>query len=149
MNWFFGGDAPQPQSNPNINDSIEGNIRDWAEGTVRIPNGGSDGIDGYGSIALTQDVLVDDTPVFWTLPYTGGSIMETVGAQCFKFVQASNKGMDAEKDRKNDDELKLSTVYVMGEKYLNVNLFTPGGIEHARVLGLVHLRKAMGVECCL
>ena len=137
INWSFGYDAPKRQDGAKVDKSIEYNIADWSEGTVRITTSRRDTLDGYGSITLSEDDKVNDIPLFWGLSFAGGTIMESVAGQCLKFTQASDgKGME---DHKEDtiDEMNLSTILYMGEKYINVNLSTPGGIWTAQTLGLV------------
>jgi len=136
INWSFGYDAPKRQDGAKVDKNIEYNIADWSEGTVRITTARRDTLDGYGSITLSEDDKVNDVPVFWGLSFAGGSIMESVAGQCLKFTQASDgKGME---DHNEDiDEMNLSTILYMGEKYTNVNLSTPGGIWSAQNLGLV------------
>jgi len=136
INWSFGYDAPKRQDGAKVDKSIEYNIADWSEGTVRITTSRRDTLDGYGSITLSEDDKVNDIPLFWGLSFAGGSIMESVAGQCLKFTQASDgKGME---DHEEDiDEMNLSTILYMGEKYINVNLSTPGGIWSAQTLGLV------------
>ena len=133
VDWTFGSDAPKPQVGASIDDSLNYNIADWADGTVRIPSGSNGlSIDGYGNVALSEAVKYKDVPFFWGLPFAGGAIMENVAGQCLKLVQASEKKEGIE----DGDDLNLLTVYVMGEKYLNVDMSTPEGIEQARAKAL-------------
>ena len=134
VDWKFGMDAPKPQLGASVDDSLEYNIADWADGTVRLPSGSNGlSIDGYGNVALSEAVKYKDVPFFWGLPFSGGAIMENVAGQCLKLVQASDGNKEGMED---GDDLNLSTVYVMGEKYLNVDMSSPEGIEQARAKAL-------------
>lgn len=131
LNNCTGSDAPKPQVGASIEYSVENNIADWAHGTSRVFSEAS--LDGFGSVALSETVMFKDVPLFWGLPYAGGSIMESVFGQCLNFVQASDgKGMV---DGRGND-LHLSTVMIMGKKYLNVDLSHQVGIERASALAL-------------
>lgn len=129
IDWNFGRDAPPPIAGAAVDGLIENNIADWARDTSRVSTAA--GLDGYGSVALSDVVLFKDVPFFWGLPFAGGSIIEIALGQCMGLVQASDgKGMEEGK------ELRLSTVYFMGRKYLNVDLSTAEGVERARALAL-------------
>mmetsp|Transcript_3474 Transcript_3474/g.7660 ORF Transcript_3474/g.7660 Transcript_3474/m.7660 type:complete len:673 (-) Transcript_3474:154-2172(-) len=131
LDWTFGSDAPKPIAGAAINYSVEYRIADWAHGTSRVPPTAS--IDGFGSVALLDTVMFKDVPLFWGLPFAGGSIMESVLGQCMNLVQASDgKGIQ---DGRGGD-LHLSTIMIMGKKYLNVDLSTQEGIERASALAL-------------
>ncbi|KAL9182610.1 hypothetical protein ACHAXT_013262 [Thalassiosira profunda] len=128
--WTFGSDAPKPLEGAVIDHSLELNIADWARGTVRIPTNA--GLDGYGSVALSETVMFTDVPFFWGLPFSGGSILESVFGQCLGLVQASDgKGLE-----EGANGMHLSTSFAIGRKYLNVDLSTPEGIEKAGALEL-------------
>ncbi|KAL3785518.1 hypothetical protein ACHAW5_005272 [Stephanodiscus triporus] len=141
VDWKFGDDAPGPVPGSAVPTSIHENLADWAAGTVRVP--ASVEMDGYGSVTMEENVRRVDVPLFWGLPYAGGSIVEGAVGSCLGLVQASD-GRGLEDDDEGGsagaadtrDDLRLSTVMIMGKKYLNVDLSTPGGIARASVLRL-------------
>ena len=91
---YIGRDAPKPLAGASIDQSVENNIADWARGTSRIP--AISGMDGYGSVALSETVMFKDVPLFWGLPFAGGDIMESILGQCLGLVQASGGGVGGE-----------------------------------------------------
>ncbi|KAL7553717.1 hypothetical protein ACHAWF_017181 [Thalassiosira exigua] len=125
IDWAFGSDAPKPNAGASIDRSLEDNIANWAHDTARVPAASS--LDGYGSVALSSSAMFRDVPFFWGLPFAGGSILEAALGGCLHLVQASDR---------QGDGLRLSTSFVMGMKYLNVDLSNTEGIERARVLAL-------------
>ena len=133
LSILIGSDAPRPQAGAHIEYSVENYIADWAHGTSRVPATNTASLDGYGSVALSETVQFKDVPLFWGLPFAGGSIVESVLGQCMNLVQASDgKGITEDEL----DDLHLSTVFAMGKKYLNVDLSNVEGIERASALAL-------------
>ena len=113
-----------------IDYALEGHIADWARGTIRVSASAS--ADGFGSVALSETVMFKDSPLFWGLPFAGGSILENILGSCLNLVLASDgTGMTGVVD-----DLHLSTVPVLGRKYVNVDLSNKEGIERAKELGL-------------
>jgi len=69
----------------------------------------------------------DQTPFFWQVPFAGG-VFQSYMSTCVHLVLASNH-IDS-----NDDELKKH--YVRDSEFVNVDLSTTDGIEHAADKGL-------------
>lgn len=125
-----GADAPQPVRGASIPLSIERNIADWAQDTSRVSPVSS--LDGYGSIAVSEEALFRDAPLVWALPFTGGDVLDVVFGQCLNLVQASDKGvLDGNGEGEN-----LAVVLVMGRKYVNTDTTTQDGIARAASLSL-------------
>jgi hypothetical protein len=98
-------------------------------------------MDGYGSVSVHESAMYADVPYFWGLPFAGGSIVESALGSCLGLVQASDgRGLDGDGDdgagAGAGADIRLSTVLIMGKKYLNVDLSSPGGIARAVSLGL-------------
>jgi hypothetical protein len=106
---------------------------------MRVP--ASVEMDGYGSVSVRESAMLADVPYFWGLPFAGGSIVESALGSCLGLVQASDgRGLDGDGDdgagAGAGADIRLSTVLIMGKKYLNVDLSSPGGIARAVSLGL-------------
>mmetsp|Transcript_16211 Transcript_16211/g.24028 ORF Transcript_16211/g.24028 Transcript_16211/m.24028 type:complete len:576 (-) Transcript_16211:473-2200(-) len=76
----------------------------------------------------------NDVPVFWSIPLTGNNAIEEYLGGCLGLTQASEIGIIGNGE---DDEDSLKMVKVHGLSYLNVDLRTKHGIEHAKELHLV------------
>jgi len=131
IDWSFGSDAPKPIAGAFIDGTVESRLADWHHATSRVP--AAAGMDGFGSVAVSETAMFNDVPIFWGLSFSGGTIMESVLGQCLKLVQASDKGMQDGDER---DDLHLRTVFANGSTYLNVDLSNQEGIERASALAL-------------
>jgi len=131
IDWSFGSDAPKPIAGAYIDGIVESRLADWHHATSRVP--AAAGMDGFGSVAVSETAMFNDVPIFWGLPFSGGTIMESVLGRCLKLVQASDKGM---RDGDAREELHLRTVFANGSTYLNVDLSNQEGIARASALAL-------------
>lgn len=81
-----------------------------------------------------DDMSRNDVPVFWSIPFTGNKAIEEYLGGCFGLTQASEIGIIGNRE---EDEDSLKIVKVHGLSYLNVDLRTKHGIEHAKQLHLI------------
>jgi hypothetical protein len=79
-----------------------------------------------------------ETPIFFHIPKSGGSSLEHVLGQCLGLVQASQFG---EELAQTSDSMEIQVLPAEGSQYnymyVNVDTFTPDGIQHAKQLGLM------------
>jgi hypothetical protein len=100
-------------------------------------------MDGYGSVSVRESAMLADVPYFWGLPFAGGSIVESALGSCLGLVQASDgRGLDGDGDdgagagAGAGADVRLSTVLIMGKKYLNIARGdSEGGLVGTRLVG--------------
>jgi len=84
-------------------------------------------LDGYAEISEPLDD--HDLPVFWHIPKCGGTTLQDMMSHCFGMIEANEVGKTHVKD-----ELEIIALD-NGNRYVNVDLSNPNGIEHAKDLG--------------
>jgi len=74
-----------------------------------------------------------DVPFFWHVPKSGGTSIKNMYSQCYGMVEASESGIANGRPK----EAYLQVVEVEQGKYVNVDVTTEDGIDHAASLKLV------------
>uniref|UniRef100_A0A7S2DW83 Sulfotransferase domain-containing protein n=1 Tax=Helicotheca tamesis TaxID=374047 RepID=A0A7S2DW83_9STRA len=80
-----------------------------------------------------------DVPIFWSIPLTGNDVIEEYLGGCLGLIQASEVGILGNVDEEDDASLK--EVDIHGLSYINVDLRTRHGIEHATRMHLIDDHK--------
>ena len=74
-----------------------------------------------------------DVPFFWHVPKSGGTSIKNMYSQCYGMVEASESGLANGRPK----ETYLHVVEVEQGKYVNVDVTTEDGIDHAASLKLI------------
>ena len=74
-----------------------------------------------------------DVPVFWRIPRSASGTVESVLSYCYRMVLANSMGTA----NGHDQDTKLDVVQLgTGAMYVNVDMATPTGIQHAKDMNL-------------
>ena len=90
-------------------------------------------LDGYAELAEPFD-MHRDLPIFWHVPKCGGTTLQDIMMHCFGMIGANEIGKSYVNDAGPLEVVKLDN----GNRYVNVDMTNPAGIQHAKDLGFGH-----------
>jgi len=87
-------------------------------------------LDGYSDMSVPYDAQ-RDLPVFWHVPKSGGTTLQDLLMHCVGMVGANEIGA-----AHSQETGQLEIVHMEdGNRYVNVDMSNPSGIDHAAELG--------------
>lgn len=88
-------------------------------------------LSNYAEISENMDSL-NEVPVFWHIPRSGGSLITNVAAYCLDLTQASNVGALIDPGIEKHNEITTIVDNVTGARFVNVDATSPEGMMKAR-----------------